>query len=130
MPLARRLGLWTLVLYGIGDVLGAGIYALVGKVAAAAGRGAWISFLISAALAAITGLTYAELASRVPKSAGAAAYAGQAFPRRWVPFLVGWLVLASGVTSAAAVSLALHGYLQSFLSIPPLWGALVFLLLA
>lgn len=116
--LARRLTLWPLVLYGIGDVLGAGIYALVGKVALVSGRGAWISFLVSALLAAITGLTYAELSSRIPKSAGAAAYAAEAFRHRAVPFLVGWLVLASGMTSAATVSLALQGYLDVFFQAP------------
>lgn len=125
--LARRLGLGALILYGIGDVLGAGIYALVGKVAAEAGRGAWLSFLVSAVLAALTGLTYAEFAARVPKSAGAAAYAGAAFRHRLVPTLVGVLVLASGVTSAAAVSLALHGYLGVFIDVPASAAAVLFL---
>lgn len=48
--LARHLGLATLILYGIGDILGAGIYTLVGKVAGMAGQGAWISFLLSGML--------------------------------------------------------------------------------
>jgi amino acid transporter len=116
--LARRLGLGVLILYGIGDILGAGIYALVGKVTESAGHGAWISFLLSAFLAAITGLTYAELTARIPKSAGAAAFAGAAFRLPIVPFLVGFLVMASGLTSTATVSLAFHGYLQTVVDVP------------
>ncbi len=130
MPtLARRLGLTALILYGIGDILGAGIYALVGKVVHTAGQGAWVSFLVSAALAAVTGLTYAELSSRIPKSGGAAAYSAHAFKHPIMPFFVGLLVLASGVTSAATVSLALYGYLQVFFPVPQIPVAVVFIFL-
>lgn len=122
--LARRLGPAALIFYGIGDILGAGIYALVGKVAAEAGTAAWASFLVSAALAAVTGLAYAELCARVPRSAGAAAFAAEAFGGSLMPHLVGFFVLASGVTSAATVSLAAHGYLRSFVDLPPLVAAL------
>lgn len=125
--LARRLGVGALALYGIGDILGAGIYALVGKVVDLAGQGAWISFLVSAFLAAITGLTYAELSSRIPRSGGAAAYTGSAFRSPWVPFLVGFFVLASGLTSAATVALALNGYLSVFIPLPD-WLAALFLI--
>ncbi len=127
--LARKLGLGILALYGIGDILGAGIYVLVGKVAATAGQGAWISFLISALLAGLTGLTYAELASRVPKSAGAAAYSAAAFRPPVVSFLIGFFVLTSGLTSAAAVSLALHGYLTVFIHPPALAAAVLLVFL-
>ncbi len=126
--LSRELGLTALILYGVGDILGAGIYALVGKVAGISGTSAWISFLVSAALAAVTGLTYAELASRIPRAAGAAAYCAEAFPRPLIGYLVGFFVLASGVTSTAAVSLAFHGYLKVFLDIPQLPAALALIL--
>jgi len=127
--LARHLGLATLILYGIGDILGAGIYALVGKVAGMAGQGAWISFLLSGMLALITGLSYAELSSRIPHSAGAAAYASRAFAAPLVPFLVGVLVLASGITSAATASLAFHGYLSVLLQVPQLLAAVALIVL-
>lgn len=123
--LARRLGPAALIFYGIGDILGAGIYALVGKVAAEAGTAAWASFLVSAALAAVTGLAYAELCARVPRSAGSAAFAAEAFAHPLVPFVVGLFVLMSGVTSAATVSLAVHGYLRSFFEVPQLAAALL-----
>jgi MFS family permease len=65
-PLRRALGLWVLVFYGLGMIIGAGIYVLVGEVAGAAGWGAPIAFLLSALLASITGLAYAELVGRLP----------------------------------------------------------------
>ncbi len=74
-------------------------------------------------------MSYAELASRVPRAAGAAAYCSEAFRNRFAPFLVGLLVLASGITSAATVSMAIHGYLQSFFAVPQLPAALALIVL-
>ncbi|MBI4248913.1 MAG: amino acid permease [Elusimicrobia bacterium] len=122
--LSRQLGLSTLILYGIGDILGAGIYALVGRVASEAGTAAWISFLVAAVLAAVTGLSYAELTSRIPRAAGAAAFCGQAFRHPLLPHLVGFFVLASGLTSTTTVSLAVYGYLKIFIEIPQIPAAI------
>ncbi|MCI0400576.1 MAG: APC family permease [Gammaproteobacteria bacterium] len=127
--LARSLGLGALVFYGIGDILGAGIYALVGKVAGAAGDGAWLAFLFAGSLALVTGLSYAELSARIPHSAGACAYCANAFPHPFFPFLTGALVLVSGVTSTATVALAFQGYLEVFMALPVMFTA-IFLILA
>jgi basic amino acid/polyamine antiporter, APA family len=122
--LARRLGLTVLILYGVGDILGAGIYALVGKVAGIAGSAAWISFILSGILALVTGLSYAELSSRIPRSAGAAAFSARAFKNPLIPGLVGILVLTSGITSSATVSLAFYGYLNEFIEVAQLPAAI------
>jgi amino acid transporter len=122
--LARRLGLTVLILYGVGDILGAGIYALVGKVAGIAGSAAWISFILSGILALVTGLSYAELSSRIPRSAGVAAFSARAFKNPLIPGLVGILVLTSGITSSATVSLAFYGYLNEFLGLAQLPAAI------
>ncbi len=122
--LARRLGLTVLILYGVGDILGAGIYALVGKVAGIAGSAAWISFILSGILALVTGLSYAELSSRIPRSAGAAAFSARAFKNPLIPGLVGILVLTSGITSSATVSLAFYGYLNEFIGLAQLPAAI------
>src|SRR5918996_1174891 len=127
--LARRLGLTVLILYGVGDILGAGIYALVGKVAGIAGAAAWISFIFSGFLALVTGLSYAELSSRIPRSAGVAAFSAHAFNNPLVPALVGILVLITGITSSATVSLAFYGYLQEFLEVAQLPAAIGLLVL-
>lgn len=127
--LRRALGASAITVYAVGDILGAGIYALVGKVAASAGSGAWISFLLSATIAVFTGLTYAELCSRFPVAAGAAAYCRRAFPQPILSFLVGMFVLVSGVTSAATVSHAFVGYLAPFVELPPIAAILGLLVL-
>jgi len=125
--LARTLGPVAITLYAVGDILGAGIYALVGKVVGVAGTAAWLSFGVAALLAVFTGLTYAELSSRHPVAAGAAAYARRAFAHPAVAFLVGTFVLASGISSAATVSLAFSGYLEPFFAVPPRLGSIVLL---
>lgn len=120
--LKRSLGFWSLAIYGIGDILGAGIYALVGKVAGEAGSGSWLAFLIAMFAAALTGLSYAELVSRHPRSAGEATYTLHAFRRPWLGFLVGWLVFCSGVVSMSAVAHACAGYVQSVAGGVPEWS--------
>jgi amino acid transporter len=77
--LKRSLGLGLITLYGLGNILGAGIYVLVGKVAGAAGVHAPLAFIVAAVVAAITAFTYGELAARYPVSAGEAVYVDAAF---------------------------------------------------
>lgn len=105
--LRRELSTFTLTLYGVGVMVGAGIYVLIGKVSAAVGNGVPIALVLAAVAALPTGLTYASLASRYPKSAGEAVFVSRAFGRPSLSFLVGYLILASGVASTAAVS---HGF--------------------
>ena len=109
--LRRSLGFWALVFYGIGDILGAGIYALVGKVAGAAGSASWAAFGVALLVAGLTALTYAELGGRFPRSAGESFFAQQAFGRPGIALVVGWVVLCSGVLSLATVSVAFAGYM-------------------
>ncbi|BAW80686.1 amino acid transporter [Candidatus Nitrosoglobus terrae] len=123
--LVRSLGLGTLIFYGIGDILGAGIYALVGKVAGVAGNSAWVSFMAAGILALITGLSYAELGARIPHSAGASAYCGYAFKQPFISFLIGALVLFSGIASTATAALAFQGYLSVLANVPTIIAALL-----
>lgn len=67
ISLSRSLGFWALTIYGIGDILGVGIYALFGIVSAEAGMWSPVSFLLAMTVAGLTGLTYAELDSRYPR---------------------------------------------------------------
>lgn len=129
--LRRVLGIPLLVLYGVGTILGAGIYALIGKVAGAAGMGAPLAFLIAGLLAGLTGLSYAELASRYPKAAGAALYVGRGFGPA-LARLAGVMVAASGIVSSAVLLEAFSGYLQEFAALPAaaVTGALALMLIA
>ncbi len=111
--LKRSLGTFALIAYGVGDILGAGIYALIGKVAGMVGEAAWISFVVAFVVASLTGLTYAELSARFPRSAGAALFSLAAFKNKSFSYLVGFLVLLSGIVSMATVSQAFAGYLNA-----------------
>jgi basic amino acid/polyamine antiporter, APA family len=107
--LKRELGLFEATLCGVGIILGAGIYALVGKSAGLAGNAVWISFLIAAIVAGFTGLSYAELSSMFPKSGAEYVYTKKAFGKG-IAFLVGWLVIVSGIIASTAVALGFAGY--------------------
>ncbi|GGL30645.1 APC family permease [Planomonospora parontospora] len=128
--LKRVIGRRTLLLFVVGDILGAGIYALVGKVAGHAGGALWLPFLVAFVLAALTATAYAELVGKYPKAAGAALYANRAFGIPFVTFLVAFAVMMSGVTSASAAARAFGGsYLGEFVTLPTVVGAFGFLAL-
>ncbi len=110
--LSRTLGFWALVFYGIGDILGAGIYVLVSEVSAEAGALLWVSFLLAMFAAGLTALSYAELVGCLPESAGEVAFVTAAFRRPWLAFLTGWLVFCSGIVSMSAVAHACGNYVQ------------------
>lgn len=117
--LNRVLSLPTLTLYGLGTIIGAGIYVLVGKVAATAGLFTPLAFILAGVVAAFTALSYAELSSRLPRAAGAALYAHEAWQRHWLSALVGWSIVLTGVVSAATLLNGFVGYLQVFVDSPP-----------
>ncbi|GAA6134943.1 amino acid permease [Oceaniserpentilla sp. 4NH20-0058] len=118
-----------LTLYGLGTILGAGIYVLVGKVAIHAGIYAPISFLFAALLAGLSGYSYAALSAHLPKSAGEAVYIETAFHFRPLSILVGWMVVLTGIVSAATIANGFVGYLQVFVPITDFW-AITLLILA
>lgn len=113
MKLKRELGLFSTTLYGIGVILGAGIYALIGVGAGLAGNMLWLAFLISSLVAIFTGLSYAELSSMYPKEAAEYNYTRKAFRREWLSFMIGWLLVAGTVIAASTVALGFAGYFTS-----------------
>ena len=112
VQLRRVLGVGALTAYGVGDILGAGIYALVGAIAGIAGTSSWLSFAVALGVAAFTGLSYAELGSRFPHSGGESYFCERAFGRPEIALLIGWMVFCSGVTSLATVTRGFAGYVQ------------------
>jgi amino acid transporter len=112
----------------LGDILGGGIYALVGVVSGEVGGAIWVSFLVALLLAALTAASYAELVTKYPRAGGAALYAKEAFRSPLIAFLVAFAVMASGVTSASALARAFGGdYLAEFVTIPVAVAALAFI---
>lgn len=112
VKLNRTLGLFETTLLGIGIILGAGIYVLIGAAAGIAGNSVWAAFAFGAVLATFTGLSYAELSSMFNKSSGEYIYAKEAFTDQ-VGFLVAWFIILTGTIGAAAVSLGFAGYFLS-----------------
>ncbi len=115
--LKRSLSLPLLVLYGLGTTIGAGIYALVGEMAGIAGYHAPLSFLVASILAALTALSFAELAGRFPRCAGAALYVREGFRSERLSTVAGFLVIAAATISAAALVNAFTGYLGEFIEL-------------
>jgi APA family basic amino acid/polyamine antiporter len=102
-------------MYGTGLILGAGIYVLIGDVAGVAGNAMWISFIVAATIATLTGLSYAELTSVFPKSAAEYMFVKNAFGNNMFAFVTGWLIIFVAVVSAAAVAIGFSAYLASFI---------------
>lgn len=116
--LKRVLGLTSLTLYGLGTIIGAGIYVLIGAVADRSGMAAPLAFLAAGVLAGLTGLSYAELGQRFPEAAGAAAYSREGFKSAWMGRIVGFMTLAVAVVAAASITRGGVGYLLTMVDIP------------
>lgn len=116
--LSRSMGLLALTLYGVGDMLGAGIYALVGSYAGEMGNALWLAFAASMVAAMLTGLSYASLGSRYPRAAGAAYVTQHAFGRPMLSYVLGLAVLASGLTSMATATRGFSDYVMQLINRP------------
>ena len=116
--LIRRLSLPLLIFYGIGTILGAGIYVLVGKVAGEAGFYTPFSFMLASLLAAFSAFSYAELAARFPRSAGEAIYIEEGFGVKQFSIAVGLMIVSVGIVSVATLAHGFAGYLNVFFEIP------------
>lgn len=126
--LRRSLGLFEVTISGVGVILGAGIYALLGSGAAFAGNAVWLAFAISAVIAACTGLSYAELASLFPRAGAEYEYVNRAFGSR-AAFSIGFLIILSGIFAAATVALGFSGYFSALSGYPTVLIAIVLILL-
>src|SRR3990172_5725590 len=116
--LKRHMGLFGTTMYGIGLILGAGIYVLIGQAAGIAGNVVWVSFVFGAVAAVFSGLSYAELSSMFPKSAAEFLFVKNSFKNNFLAFLIGWMTLFTSVISASTVALGFGGYLTGFFGAP------------
>lgn len=127
--LKRTLGLTECIFFGVGSILGAGIYTLIGKVAGVSGNFIWLSFLIAAVSALFTAFSYAELSSAFPKAGGEYEYAKKAFGKKAGVFL-GVTISLNGIISGATVAIGFAGYLNvltGFNILPSAMGIIVIL---
>jgi len=124
--LKRRVSLFGVTVYGVGNVLGAGIYALIGEVVGITGNLSWLAFVLASITGALTGLSYAELSAMYPKSAAEFVYTEEAFKIRILSFLLGWIIIFSGILSAATVALGFANYLAALIGIPSIILTVIF----
>ncbi len=119
-----------LLIFIVGDILGGGIYALVGEVGSETGGAIWAAFVLALVMAAFTAGSYAELVSKFPHAGGAALYVNRAYKVKFLSFLVAFAVVASGITSASALARGFGGdYLGEFIDVKVIFGALALLAL-
>ena len=115
-----------LLFFIVGDMVGGGIYALVGEVGNRVGGALWTGFVLALLLALFTAGSYAELVTKYPRAGGAALYVQKGFGRPFVTFMLGFAVMMSSITSAAALSRAFGGdYLSVFVELPAVLVGLV-----
>ncbi len=114
---------------GVGVMLGAGIYVLVGQASMLAGNAVWLSFLAASVVAGFTGLSYAELSSFIPKAGGQYYYARRAFGPL-VAFLATWLLLLGVAVCSATVAIGFAGYLHAMFETDEIWSACLLVLAA
>ncbi len=112
VELKRALGLPLLVLYCLGTTIGAGIFALLGKVADEAGMSTPLAILLAAALAGLFAFSFAELSGRLPFSAGEAVHVREGFGSDLLARLAGLAVAAAGTAKASV------GYIAVFVPVP------------
>ena len=120
--LRRVLGLTQVTASGVGIIIGAGIYVLLGPATAQAGGLVWLSFIVAALLCGLTALSYAELASMFPTAGAEYEYTRQVFPAG-VAFVVGWSMITGLVIAAATIALGFGRYLQEFVDLDARIGA-------
>ncbi|WP_081212132.1 APC family permease [Salegentibacter sediminis] len=115
--LERSLGLWDVLMFGVGGVVGAGIYAIIGQAAGLGGNMLWLSFVIAALVALLTGLSYAEFVSRFPDAGGSFEYIKQGLGHKTALFMSIFMSF-TGVVAAGAIAISFAEYLGRLLDLP------------
>ncbi len=128
MQLQPVLGPVQLIFYAVGVIVGAGVYTVLGAAAELAQDSLWISFLVSAGVALLTAISYAEMATSFPAAGAEYVYIQRAWPSAgWLAFGVGAIILIGGAATAATVAMAFGGYLRVFVDLPAPAGAALLL---
>ncbi|PIW32597.1 MAG: amino acid transporter [Nitrosopumilales archaeon CG15_BIG_FIL_POST_REV_8_21_14_020_37_12] len=125
--LSRHIGLFHLTMYGVGLILGAGIYVLIGEAAEFAGNALWISFILGAIVATFAGLSYSELTALFPKAAAEYVFVKEGFRSEFIGFIIGWLTIITSIIVASTVALGFGGYMEEITGIPIIISALIVL---
>lgn len=125
--LKRTLGFWDILMFGVGGIVGAGIYAIIGQAAGLSGNMLWLSFAIAAIVALLTGLSYAEFVSRFPDAGGSFEYIKQGLGER-TALVMSIFMTFTGIVAPAAIAISFAEYLSRLVEIPN-WIAVIAIVL-
>jgi basic amino acid/polyamine antiporter, APA family len=126
--LKPTIGSVQLTFYGVGVIVGAGVYSVIGAASAIAHDALWFSFVIGGLVAFLTGLSYAEMTTAFPAAGAEYSYVRRAFPKaEWMSVLVALTILIGASATASTVAVAFGGYLREFVDLPQPVSALLLL---
>lgn len=128
--LKKSIGLIQATIYGVGIILGAGIYALIGEAVGIAGNSVWVAFIVAALIASCSAIAYAELSASFPKSAAEFVYVNESTGSLLLAFIIGYTTIITGVISVSAVALGFSTYFKLYLDLNPIAIAMVVIGLA
>lgn len=128
--LKQAITLPRMLLFILGDVLGAGVYVLIGQIAGAVGGAVWAPFLLALVFALLTAFSYAELVTKYPQAGGASVFVQRAFGNPLLSFVTGFAMFSAAIAAGASLAAAFSGdYLAEFVTVQPTVAAIVFLAL-
>ena len=104
------MNLWSVAALGIGSMVGAGIFALLGQVAVVAGHYIFLSFLVGGVIALLSGHTFGRLAARYPGRGGLVDYLAEAFPSGSTARALSLVYLLTLIVTVAVVGKSFGAY--------------------
>lgn len=123
---ARRMTVIQATFIGVGSMVGAGIFALLGAAGAVAGSAVWLSFLIAGAIAALQGYSFAKLGAIFPSGGGILTYVSRGFGEGHIAGITAWLFYVAGAIVAAMVAASFGGYASAVFADDDAFWATVF----
>src|SRR6478609_630376 len=122
---ARSMTVRGAAFLGIGSMVGAGIFALLGEAGAVAGSAVWLSFLIAGLVASLQGYAVAKLGATYPSSGGIITFLLKGFGPGHLTAVTSWLLYFASIIVTAMVSVSFGAYTASLFigeDAAPIWG--------
>lgn len=110
---AKRMTVLQATFIGVGSMVGAGIFALLGAAGAVAGSAVWVSFLVAGIIAALQGYSFAKLGAEYPSGGGILTYLSKGFGEGHLTGIGAWLFFTAGSIVVAMIASSFGGYASS-----------------
>ena len=112
----KKLTVRQVAFIGVGSMVGAGIFALLGAAGEVAGAAVWLSFLIAGAVAMLQGYSFAKFGARYPSAAGLLEYVSRGFGDGHTTGIIAWLLFAANAIITAMVAVSFGSYAATVVS--------------